>query len=70
MHMGAFDKYMKLPGLDIFSMVNEIGLEVMSKTANRQQPWMTSGSLGSTRIFLRPPTKPTEGWTSSRDAPQ
>jgi hypothetical protein len=60
------------PGLDLFAVFNETGLEVKRRTGGTQQPWVSSSPIAGQFYFaglldqqppasVRPPTAPTQG---------
>src|SRR5712691_5286274 len=53
------------PGLDLFAVFNETGLEVKKRTGGAQQPWVSSSPIAVQFYFAgaaaqRPPTAPAE----------
>ncbi len=53
------------PGLDLFAVFNETGLEVKKRTGGAQQPWVSSSPIAGQFYFAgapaqRPPTAPAE----------
>jgi hypothetical protein len=50
--------YMDVKGLELFAMLNEVGLAVMDATNNSQQPWISFSPIPR-KIILNPiPTTP------------
>jgi hypothetical protein len=49
--------YMDVKGLELFAMLNEVGLAVMAATNNRQQPWISSSPIPR-RVVLNPAEAP------------
>jgi Caspase domain len=49
----ALVTYMDVKGLELFAMLNEVGLAVMDETNNRQQPWISSSPIPR-RLVLKP----------------
>jgi tetratricopeptide (TPR) repeat protein len=49
----ALATYMDVKGLELFAMLNEVGLAVMAATNNRQQPWISFSPVPR-RIALNP----------------
>jgi tetratricopeptide (TPR) repeat protein len=45
---------MNVRGLELFAMLNEIGLGVMAKTNNVQQPWISASPIKGP-VYLNPP---------------
>ena len=41
----ALSKAVATPGLDVFSVFNDVGVAVKRATANQQQPWVSSSPL-------------------------
>src|SRR5262245_49693048 len=52
-YANALATYMDVKGLALFAMLNEVGLEVMAATDNRQQPWISSSPIPR-RLVLNP----------------
>jgi tetratricopeptide (TPR) repeat protein len=50
----ALATYMDVKGLELFAMLNEVGLAVMDATNNRQQPWISFSPIPR-KIVLYPP---------------
>ena len=44
-YTAALLKYMKVPGLSVHDMLNEVGLEVLRTTNEDQQPWVASSPV-------------------------
>src|SRR6516165_1422694 len=44
-YANALATYMDVKGLELFTMLNEVGLAVMDATDNRQQPWIASSPI-------------------------
>jgi uncharacterized caspase-like protein len=57
------------PGLDVFAVFNETGLEVKKRTGGAQQPWVASSPIAGQFFFAGTPTQPspasTEGNTNA-----
>jgi caspase domain-containing protein/sulfatase-modifying factor enzyme 1 len=51
----ALAQTIKKPGLDVFSVFNEVGLEVMQSTGNSQQPWVSASPIKGRFYFAAPP---------------
>lgn len=52
----ALANTVKKPGLDVFKVFNEIGLQVAAATGNRQQPWVSMSPISGEFYFAgRPP---------------
>ena len=51
----ALAQMIKKPGLDVFSVFNEVGLEVMQSTGNSQQPWVSASPIKGRFYFAAPP---------------
>src|SRR5262249_43075475 len=51
-YANALATYMDVKGLELFAMLNEVGLAVMAATNDRQQPWISSSPIP--RIILHP----------------
>jgi tetratricopeptide (TPR) repeat protein len=49
----ALATYMDVKGLELFAMLNEVGLAVMDATNNRQQPWISFSPIPR-KIVLNP----------------
>jgi tetratricopeptide (TPR) repeat protein len=45
---------MRVKGLGIYEMLNDVGLAVMDATHNRQQPWVSNSPIRGT-VYLNPP---------------
>jgi uncharacterized caspase-like protein/Tfp pilus assembly protein PilF len=43
------------PGLGLFDVFNQVGLEVKKQTGGSQQPWVSSSPIGGSFFFSRPP---------------
>jgi tetratricopeptide (TPR) repeat protein len=54
----ALVTYMDVKGLELFAMLNEVGLAVMDATNSRQQPWISSSPLPRNIILNRAPAVP------------
>jgi hypothetical protein len=58
----ALVTYMDVKGLELFAMLNEVGLAVMDATNNRQQPWISSSPIPRRLVLKRaeevPPIPP------------
>jgi Caspase domain len=52
-YANALATYMDVKGLELFAMLNEVGLAVMAATNDRQQPWISSSPIPR-RIVLKP----------------
>lgn len=50
----ALASTMRKPGLDVFRMFNEVGLEVKRATAGQQQPWVSSSPIDGDFYFVEP----------------
>jgi tetratricopeptide (TPR) repeat protein len=48
----ALQRSMTIAGLELFPMLNEVGLEVMTETHGAQVPWVAAGGV-SGRVYLR-----------------
>src|SRR5262249_52228612 len=53
-YANALATYMNVKGLELFAMLNEVGLAVMKATNDRQQPWISSSPIPGP-IFINPP---------------
>jgi len=51
----ALTKYMGVAGLDLFAMLNDVGIQVMESTAGMQLPWTAVSPISGERIYLRLP---------------
>jgi uncharacterized caspase-like protein len=51
----AVAKAIKRPGLDIFQVFNEVGIEVNRATNGNQQPWISSSPIDGDFYFAGPP---------------
>src|SRR5262249_58195111 len=49
----ALATYMDVKGLELLTMLNEVGLAVMDATNNRQEPWISSSPIPR-NIILNP----------------
>jgi tetratricopeptide (TPR) repeat protein len=57
-YANALATYMDVKGLELFAMLNEVGLAVMDATNNSQQPWISFSPIPR-KIILNPiPTTP------------
>jgi hypothetical protein len=62
----ALATYMNVQGLELFRMLNEVGLAVMDATKNTQQPWLSASPImgtaylnpGDIKLPSAPPTSP------------
>jgi tetratricopeptide (TPR) repeat protein len=52
-YAAALALYLKQDGLELFAMLNEVGLKVMAATQNRQQPWISASPITG-RVYLNP----------------
>jgi hypothetical protein len=64
-YTAALAKAFRKPGLDLFAVFNETGLEVKKRTGGTQQPWVSSSPISGQFYFAgapaqRPPTAPAE----------
>jgi Tfp pilus assembly protein PilF len=50
----ALADFMGVKGLQLFTMLNEVGLAVMKATKNAQQPWIQASPI-SGKVYLNPP---------------
>ena len=50
----ALASFMTVRGLELFRLLNEAGLQVMSTTRKAQQPWITASPIEG-RVYLNPP---------------
>ena len=50
----ALAYFMGVKGLEIFAMLNEVGLRVMKETRNDQRPWVSYSAIEG-RAYLNPP---------------
>jgi hypothetical protein len=50
----ALERYLGVQGLELFTMLNEVGLAVMDATNNEQQPWMSASPVPG-KVFLNRP---------------
>jgi tetratricopeptide (TPR) repeat protein len=57
----ALATYMDVKGLELFAMLNEVGLAVMDATDNRQRPWVASSPIPRNIVFNRATTPPLLG---------
>ena len=51
----ALAQTVKKPGLGIFEVFNQVGLEVKKQTGGSQQPWLSSSPIGGSFFFSGPP---------------
>jgi tetratricopeptide (TPR) repeat protein len=51
----ALDTYLRVQGLDVFALLNEVGLSVMRTTHNAQRPWIGASPI-SGKVFLNQPS--------------
>jgi hypothetical protein len=55
-NQGLLQKKLGVGGLDLFAMLNEVGLAVLQQTAGKQSPWITASPVSpigqSKRICL------------------
>jgi tetratricopeptide (TPR) repeat protein len=51
----ALETYLRVPGLDLFQLLNEVGLAVMNATNNDQRPWMQASPIWGKVYLNRPP---------------
>jgi tetratricopeptide (TPR) repeat protein len=54
----ALATYMDVKGLELFAMLNEVGLAVMDATNNRQQPWISFSPIPRKFVFHPAETVP------------
>jgi uncharacterized caspase-like protein len=50
----ALAETIRRPGLGIFDVFNEVGLQVKRATGGRQQPWVSSSPIDGTFYFVSP----------------
>jgi tetratricopeptide (TPR) repeat protein len=50
----ALATYMKVRGLELFAMLNEVGLQVVRVTHHAQQPWVSNSPIEG-KVYLNPP---------------
>ncbi len=50
----ALSAYLRVQGLELFALLNEVGLAVMAQTKGAQQPWISASPI-SGRFYFRPP---------------
>jgi Caspase domain len=53
-YANALALYLQVKGLDVFTMLSEVGLAVMSDTSDRQQPWVSFTPVAA-RVCLNTP---------------
>ncbi len=51
----ALAQTIQRPGLGLFDVFNQVGLEVKKQTGGSQQPWVSSSPIGGSFFFSRPP---------------
>ncbi len=54
----ALASSMRQPGVDIFRLFNQVGLQVKKTTDGRQQPWVSTSPIDGDFYFTRPPPQP------------
>ena len=54
----ALAKAFRKPGLDLFAVFNETGLDVKQRTGGAQQPWVSSSPIAGQFYFAGTPTQP------------
>ena len=52
----ALARTMKQPGLDVFKLFNQVGLQVKQVTAGAQQPWVSNSPIDGDFYFMQVPT--------------
>jgi tetratricopeptide (TPR) repeat protein len=50
----ALDTYLRVQGLDVFALLNEVGLAVMKTTHNAQRPWIGASPITG-KVYLNQP---------------
>jgi Caspase domain len=55
----ALASTLRKPGLDVFRLFNEVGLEVKRTTGGQQQPWVSSSPIDGDFYFAGPPATQT-----------
>jgi tetratricopeptide (TPR) repeat protein len=53
-YAAALATYIGVRGIELFALLNEVGLDVMAKTNNLQQPWISASPIAG-RVYLNPP---------------
>jgi formylglycine-generating enzyme required for sulfatase activity len=63
-YTAALARAFRKPGLDLFAVFNETGLDVKRRTGGAQQPWVSSSPIAGQFYFTGAPDQPSTG---SRD---
>jgi tetratricopeptide (TPR) repeat protein len=53
-YANALSSYLKVPGLEIYTLLNEVGLKVMDDTNKMQRPWITGSPIPRATYFNPP----------------
>jgi Tfp pilus assembly protein PilF len=52
-YASALSSYLRVQGLELFAMLNEVGLAVMASTHKAQQPWISASPIEG-QVYLNP----------------